>query len=167
MALCKRRRGGRTVAFELPPLPYDYDALEPHIDEQTMRVHHDKHHNTYVNNLNSALENHPDLADRSIEELLADLNSLPQDIRRSVRNNGGQHSNHSMFWEIMSPQGGGEPVGDLKSAIESSFGSFENFQEQWGTVSAPGALFGSGWTWLVASPDGSLKIGRASCRERG
>ena len=145
------------MAFELPPLPYDYDALEPHIDERTMYIHHDFHHNTYVNNLNSALEGRPE-ADRSLEELLADINSLDEDIRRSVRNNGGQHSNHSMFWEIMSPDAGGEPVGDLKSAIESSFGSFENFQEQWGTVSAPGALFGSGWTWLVASPDGSLSI---------
>ncbi len=145
------------MAFELPTLPYDYDALEPHIDERTMYIHHDFHHNTYVNNLNSALEDRPE-ADRSLEELLADINSLDEDIRRSVRNNGGQHSNHSMFWEIMSPDGGGEPVGDLKSAIESSFGSFENFQEQWGTVSAPGALFGSGWTWLVASPDGSLSI---------
>jgi Fe-Mn family superoxide dismutase len=145
------------VAFELPPLPYDYNALEPHIDEQTMRIHHDKHHNTYVNNLNSTLEGRPE-ADRSLEELLADLNSLDEDIRRSVRNNGGQHSNHSMFWEIMNPNGGGEPTGDLASAIDSSFGSFENFQEQWSNVSAPGALFGSGWTWLVAAPDGSLSI---------
>jgi superoxide dismutase, Fe-Mn family len=146
------------VAFELPPLPYDYNALEPHIDEQTMRIHHDKHHNTYVNNLNSALENYPDLQDRSIEELLADLNSIPEDIRRSVRNNGGQHSNHSMFWEIMSPEGGGEPVGDLASSIDASFGSFDALQEQWSAVSAPGALFGSGWTWLVAAPDGSLTV---------
>jgi Fe-Mn family superoxide dismutase len=146
------------VAFELPPLPYDYDALEPHIDEQTMRIHHDKHHSTYVNNLNSTLENYPDLADSGIEELLADLNSIPEDIRRSVRNNGGQHSNHSMFWEIMSPEGGGQPFGDLASAIDASFGSFDAFQEQWSSVSAPGALFGSGWTWLVATPDGSLSI---------
>ena len=147
----------KTVAFELPPLPYDYNALEPHIDEQTMRLHHDKHHNTYVNNLNSALEGRPE-ADRSLEELLADLNSIPEDIRRAVRNNGGQHSNHSMFWEIMSPNGGGEPVGDLASSIDSSFGSFDAFKEQWSNVSAPGALFGSGWTWLVAAPDGSLTI---------
>jgi Fe-Mn family superoxide dismutase len=145
------------MAFELPPLPYDYNALEPHIDEQTMRIHHDKHHNTYVNNLNSALEGRPE-ADRSLEELLADLNSIPEDIRRAVRNNGGQHSNHSMFWEIMSPNGGGEPVGDLASSIDSSFGSFDAFKEQWSNVSAPGALFGSGWTWLVAAPDGSLTI---------
>ena len=126
------------MAFELPPLPYDYDALEPHIDEQTMRIHHDKHHNTYVNNLNSTLENYPDLADRSIEELLADLNSIPEDIRRSVRNNGGQHSNHSMFWEIMSPEGGGEPVGDLATAIDSSFGSFDAFQERSSARAGPG-----------------------------
>ena len=145
------------MAFELPPLPYDYNALEPHIDEQTMRIHHDKHHNTYVNNLNSALEGRPE-ADRSLEELLADLNSIPEDIRRAVRNNGGQHSNHSMFWEIMSPNGGGEPVGDLASSIDSSFGSFDAFKEQWSNVSAPGALFGSGWTWLVAAPDGSLTV---------
>jgi superoxide dismutase, Fe-Mn family len=145
------------VAFELPPLPYDYNALEPHIDEQTMRIHHDKHHNTYVNNLNSTLEGRPE-ADRSLEELLADINSVPEDIRRSVRNNGGQHSNHSMFWEIMSPNGGGGPTGDLASSIDSSFGSFDALQEQWSAVSAPGALFGSGWTWLIAAPDGSLTV---------
>jgi superoxide dismutase, Fe-Mn family len=145
------------MAFELPPLPYDYDALEPHIDEQTMRLHHDKHHNTYVTNLNGAIEG-TDLENKSVEELISDLNSVPQDIRRAVRNNGGQHSNHSMFWEIMSPNGGGEPVGDLADAINSSFGSFENLQEQWSAMSAPGSVFGSGWTWLVASPDGSLNV---------
>ncbi len=146
------------MAFELPPLPYDYDALEPHIDEQTMRIHHDKHHNTYVNNLNSTLENYPDLADRSIEELISDLNSVPQEIRRAIRNNGGQHSNHSMFWEIMGPEGGGQPAGELASAIDASFGSFDALQEQWSTMSAPGSVFGSGWTWLVAAPDGSLTV---------
>ena len=146
------------MAHELPPLPYDYDALEPHIDERTMYIHHDFHHNIYVNNLNSALENYPDLAERPIEELLVDLNSVPEDIRRSIRNNGGQHSNHTMFWQIMNPNGGGEPVGDLATAIESSFGSFENMQEQWSSMSAPGSVFGSGWTWLVAAPDGSLTI---------
>jgi superoxide dismutase, Fe-Mn family len=145
------------VAFELPPLPYDYNALEPHIDEQTMRLHHDKHHNTYVNNLNGAIEG-TDLENKSVEELISDLNSVPQDIRRTVRNNGGQHSNHSMFWEIMSPNGGGEPVGDLADAINSSFGSFENLQEQWSAMSAPGSVFGSGWTWLITSPDGSLSV---------
>ena len=145
------------MAFELPPLPYDYNALEPHIDEETMRIHHDKHHNTYVNNLNSTLEGRPE-ADRSLEELLADLNSVPEDIRRAVRNNGGQHSNHTMFWEIMSPNGGGEPTDELGSAIDASFGSFDDMKEQWSNVSAPGALFGSGWTWLIAAPDGSLTV---------
>ena len=143
------------MAYEVPPLPYDYAALEPHIDEQTMRLHHDKHHNTYVNNLNSALENYPDLQNKSLEQLISDLNSVPEDIRRTVRNNGGQHSNHSMFWEIMSPNGGGTPAGDLASAIDSSFGSFEAIQEQW---SATGSVFGSGWTWLIAAPDGSLSV---------
>jgi Fe-Mn family superoxide dismutase len=129
------------MAFELPPLPYDYNALEPHIDEQTMRLHHDFHHNTYVTNLNGAVEG-------------TDL----ENIRRAVRNNGGQHSNHSMFWEIMSPDGGGEPTGELGSAIDASFGSFENLQEQWAAMSAPGSVFGSGWTWLIAAPDGSLTV---------
>ena len=146
------------MAFELPPLPYDYNALEPHIDEQTMRLHHDKHHNTYVNNLNSAIEGNSELENKSVEELISDLNSVPQDIRRAVRNNGGQHSNHSMFWEIMSPNGGGEPVGDLADAVNSSFGSFDAMQEQWSSMSAPGSVFGSGWTWLVAAPDGSLSV---------
>ena len=146
------------MAFELPPLPYDYNALEPHIDEQTMRLHHDKHHNTYVNNLNSAIEGNSELENKSVEELISDLNSVPQDIRRTVRNNGGQHSNHSMFWEIMSPDGGGEPVGDLADAVNSSFGSFDALQEQWSSMSAPGSVFGSGWTWLVAAPDGSLSV---------
>ena len=146
------------MAFELPPLPYDYNALEPHIDEQTMRLHHDKHHNTYVNNLNSAIEGNSELENKSVEELISDLNSVPQDIRRTVRNNGGQHSNHSMFWEIMSPNGGGEPVGDLADAVNSSFGSFDAMQEQWSSMSAPGSVFGSGWTWLVAAPDGSLSV---------
>ena len=146
------------MAFELPPLPYDYNALEPHIDEQTMRLHHDKHHNTYVNNLNGAIEGNSELENKSVEELISDLNSVPQDIRRTVRNNGGQHSNHSMFWEIMSPDGGGEPVGDLADAVNSSFGSFDALQEQWSSMSAPGSVFGSGWTWLVAAPNGSLSV---------
>ena len=146
------------MAFELPPLPYDYNALEPHIDEQTMRLHHDKHHNTYVNNLNSAIEGNSELENKRVEELISDLNSVPQNIRRTVRNNGGQHSNHSMFWEIMSPDGGGEPVGDLADAVNSSFGSFDALQEQWSSMSAPGSVFGSGWTWLVAAPDGSLSV---------
>jgi Fe-Mn family superoxide dismutase len=145
------------VAFELPPLPYDYNALEPHIDEQTMRLHHDKHHNTYVNNLNSAIEGTSE-ENKSLEELISDLNSVPENIRRTVRNNGGQHSNHSMFWQIMSPNGGGEPVGELASSISSSFGSFDALKEQWSAMSAPGSVFGSGWTWLIAASDGSLRV---------
>ncbi len=146
------------MAYELPPLPYDYDALEPTIDEETMHLHHEKHHNTYVTNLNNALEQHPDADPGNIEELLANINNVPDDIRRAVRNNGGGHSNHSMFWEIMSPNGGGEPVGELANAIDSSFGSFDAFKEQWAAASAPGALFGSGWCWLISAPDGSLSI---------
>jgi Fe-Mn family superoxide dismutase len=146
------------VAYDLPPLPYDYNALEPTIDEQTMQLHHDKHHNTYVTNLNSALEQHPDVDPGDVDQLLGKLDSVPEDIRRAVRNNGGGHSNHAMFWEIMSPNGGGEPVGDLADAINSSFGSFDAFKEQWAAAGAPGAVFGSGWVWLIAAPDGSLTI---------
>jgi Fe-Mn family superoxide dismutase len=148
------------VAYELPQLPYPYDALEPHIDEQTMHLHHEKHHNTYVTNLNAALEKHPEADPGNVDELIANLDSVPEDIRRAVRNNGGQHSNHSMFWQIMGPsgQGGGEPIGELREAIDSSFGSFEEFKEAWAAAAAPGALFGSGWAWLIANPDGSLSI---------
>src|SRR5215204_531205 len=154
------RRGETEVAYELPQLPYGYDALEPTIDEQTMHLHHEKHHNTYVTNLNNALEKHPEADPGSLEELLANLNSVPEDIRTAVRNNGGGHSNHSMFWQIMGPsgQGGGEPSGDLGAAIDSSFGSFDSFKESFGAAAAPGALFGSGWAWLIANPDGSLSI---------
>ena len=146
------------MAYDLPPLPYEYNALEPTIDEETMHLHHEKHHNTYVTNLNNALENHPDADPGNIEELLADINNLPEDIRRAVRNNGGGHSNHTMFWQIMGPNGGGEPVGDLADAINQSFGSFDSFKEQWAAAAAPGAIFGSGWAWLIASPDGSVRI---------
>ena len=148
------------MAYELPQLPYAYDALEPNIDEQTMHLHHEKHHNTYVTNLNNALEKHPESDPGNLEELLANIDRVPEDIRTAVRNNGGGHSNHSMFWQIMGPsgQGGGEPTGELRSAIDSSFGSFENFKEQWAAAAAPGALFGSGWAWLIANPDGSLSI---------
>jgi len=146
------------VAYELPPLPYDYNALEPTIDEETMHLHHEKHHNTYITNLNSALEQNPDVDPGDINELLANLNNVPEDIRRAVRNNGGGHANHAMFWQIMSPNGGGEPVGDLADAINQSFGSFESFKEQWAAAAAPGAIFGSGWAWLIASPDGSVSI---------
>jgi superoxide dismutase, Fe-Mn family len=153
-------RGETTVAYELPQLPYGYDALEPTIDEQTMHLHHEKHHNTYVTNLNAALEKHPEADPGSLEELLANLDQVPEDIRTAVRNNAGGHSNHSMFWQIMGPsgQGGGEPSGELGSAIDSSFGSFDSFKESFGAAAAPGALFGSGWAWLIANSDGSLSI---------
>jgi len=148
------------MAYELPQLPYGYDALEPTIDEQTMHLHHEKHHNTYVTNLNAALEKHPEADPGTIEELIANLDSVPEDIRTAVRNNGGGHSNHSMFWQIMGPsgQGGGSPSGDLAQAIDSSFGSFDSFKESFGAAAAPGALFGSGWAWLIADPGGSLSI---------
>jgi Fe-Mn family superoxide dismutase len=149
------------MAYELPPLPYNYDALEPHIDEDTMRFHHDNHHNTYVNNLNAALEKHPEADMGSVEEMVANLDKMPEDIRRSIRNNGGQHANHSMFWQIMAPEGrggGGEPTGEVAQAIERNFGSFEAMKEQWAAAAAPGALFGSGWCWLVAGRDGTLSI---------
>ena len=143
------------MAYELPQLPYGYDALEPTIDEQTMHLHHEKHHNTYVTNLNSALEQHPEDNLGNIEELLANIDSVPEDIRRAVRNNGGGHSNHSMFWQTMSPsgQGGGSPSEELATAIDSSFGSFEGFKEQFRAAAAPGALFGSGWAWLINDVD--------------
>ncbi len=148
------------MAYELPQLPYGYNALEPVIDEETMHLHHEKHHNTYVTNLNAALEKHPEADPGNIEELLANINSVPEDIRTAVRNNGGGHSNHSMFWQIMGPSGvgGGSPTGELATSIDASFGSFDQLKEQWAAAAAPGALFGSGWAWLIAAPDGSLRI---------
>ena len=143
------------MAFELPPLPYAYNALEPHIDEQTMRIHHDKHHGTYVTNLNAAIDKHRDLAGKSVDDLLRALNSIPEDIRTAVRNNGGGHANHTMFWEIMGPGGGGEPKGALGDAITSAFGSFDGFKDQ--VNKAALARFGSGWAWLVDS-GGKLSI---------
>jgi len=132
--------------FTLPPLPYPYDALEPNIDAQTMQIHHDKHHATYVNNLNAAIKDHPDLPGR-IEELLRNINQVPEAIRTAVRNNGGGHANHTMFWEIMGPGGGGEPTGPLADAIRSTFGGLEQLKEQ---INDAGAKrFGSGWSWLV------------------
>jgi superoxide dismutase, Fe-Mn family len=134
------------MAFEVPPLPYDYAALEPHIDEQTMRVHHDKHHQAYVDNANKALEG-TQWADSSVESVLADLDALPEEIRTAVRNNAGGHANHTLFWEIMSPDGGGEPEGDLRAAIDDVFGSVEELKA---IVNDHGVKrFGSGWTWLV------------------
>jgi Fe-Mn family superoxide dismutase len=142
------------MAYEVPPLPYDYDALEPHIDEQTMRLHHDKHHQAYVDKVNDALAG-TDLADKPIEEVIADLDAVPDDKRTAVRNNGGGHLNHTLFWESMSPDGGGEPSGDLASAIADAFGSFEAFKEQFEAAGV--GRFGSGWAWLV-SDGGTLKI---------
>ncbi len=143
------------MAFTLPALPYAYDALTPYIDEETMHLHHEKHHNTYITNVNAALEKHPELADKTIEELLADLNSVPEDIRTAVRNNGGGHANHSLFWTVLAPNAGGEPTGAVKDGIEEAFGSFDAMKEKF-TAAAVGR-FGSGWAWLVVS-DGKLEI---------
>ena len=135
------------MAHSVPPLPYDYTALEPHIDEQTMRIHHDKHHAAYVNNLNAALEKHPELADKSVEDLVKGISTVPEDIRMAVRNNGGGHINHTMFWEIMGPGKGGEPTGRIGDAIKSSFGDFEKFKTQMNDAGVK--RFGSGWAWLI------------------
>ena len=143
------------MAHELPPLPYAYNALEPHIDEMTMRIHHDKHHGTYVTNLNAALEKHGGLQTKSAEELLRGIDSVPEDIRTAVRNNGGGHVNHTMFWEIMAPGAGGGPSGRIADAIKSAFGSVDTFKEQFGKAAM--GRFGSGWAWLVQS-GGKLTI---------
>ena len=137
------------MAFTLPALPYAYDALTPYIDEETMHLHHEKHHNTYITNVNAALEKHPELAEKTIEELLADLNSVPEDIRTAVRNNGGGHANHSLFWTVLAPNAGGEPTGAVKDGIEEAFGSFDAMKEKF-TAAAVGR-FESGWAWLVVS----------------
>ena len=143
------------MAFEVPTLPYAYNALEPHIDEQTMHLHHDKHHQAYVTNLNAAIEKHPELAGKSPEDLLKDLSSIPEDIKAAVRNNGGGHVNHSMFWEIMGP-GGGAPTGKLAEAITTTFGSLDALKA---AVNDAGVKrFGSGWTWLVKTADGKLAV---------
>jgi superoxide dismutase, Fe-Mn family len=144
------------MAHELPPLPYAYDALEPHIDKETMTLHHDKHHQAYVNNLNTALEKYPDLQGKSPEELIRDLNSVPEDIRMAVRNNGGGHVNHTMFWQIMGPNGGGQPTGALAEAINQAFGSFDAFKQQFNDAGTK--RFGSGWVWLVRNSGGQLQI---------
>lgn len=144
------------MAFELPALPYATNALEPHIDARTMEIHHGKHHNAYVTNLNKALESYPDLQSKSIEELLTSLDSLPEAIRGAVRNNGGGHYNHSMFWQIMGPGKGGEPTGELADAINSAFGSFAAFKEKFAAAGA--SRFGSGWAWLIADKGGALSI---------
>jgi Fe-Mn family superoxide dismutase len=144
------------MAFTLPPLPYDYKALEPHIDEQTMRIHHDKHHGTYVTNLNAALEPHADLQKKSVEELVANIDALPEAIRTPVRNNGGGHVNHTFFWEIMTPGGSKEPSGSLADAIGKTFGGFTQFKEQFAKACA--GRFGSGWAWLTLDRSGTLAI---------
>jgi Fe-Mn family superoxide dismutase len=147
---------GVKMAFELPPLPYAEDALEPHVDARTMSIHHDKHHAAYTNNLNKALEGHSNLASKSIEELLGDLDSLPESIRTAVRNNGGGYANHSLFWQIMGPDGGGSPSGTLADAINAAFGSFDAFKEAFSK--AAGTRFGSGWAWLYVDGDGNLAV---------
>ncbi len=144
------------MAFQLPELPYSYDALQPHIDAQTMEIHHSKHHQGYTNNLNNALEKHPELKEKSIEDLLSNLSAVPEDIRTAVRNNGGGFYNHKLFWNMMSPDGGGEPSGDLKSAINGKFGSLDGFSEKFRSTAA--GQFGSGWGWLVVNKDGDLDI---------
>ena len=135
------------MPHQLPSLPYAFDALEPHIDAQTMQIHHGKHHQTYVTNLNAALEKHPDLQSKSVEDLLRDINKVPEEIRTAVRNNGGGHLNHSMFWQLMGPAAGGSPSGALGDAIKSAFGSFDGFKEQFAKAGV--GRFGSGWAWLI------------------
>ena len=143
------------MAHELPPLPYAYNALEPHIDEQTMRIHHDKHHGTYVTNLNTALEQHADLQKLSVEELLRGIAKVPEQVRTAVRNNGGGHVNHTMFWEIMTP-GGGQFSGRIADAIKGTFGTVEAFKDQFSKAAL--GRFGSGWAWLVQGGDGKLSV---------
>ncbi|QFK72206.1 superoxide dismutase [Pradoshia sp. D12] len=143
------------MTYSLPQLPYEYDALEPHIDKETMNIHHTKHHNTYVTNLNNALEGQETLAAKSLEDLLADIDSVPESIRTAVRNNGGGHANHTLFWNILSPNGGGQPEGELADALTAKFGSFENFKEEF--AKAATTRFGSGWAWLTVK-DGELEL---------
>lgn len=144
------------MAYELPPLPYDYNALEPYIDEETMHLHHDKHHQAYVNNLNAAVQSHAEFASLPVEQLIQRLNDLPESIRTAVRNNGGGHANHSMYWQIMKPNGGGQPTGDLANAINSTFGSFDQFKAAFNDAGAK--RFGSGWAWLVMDRNGNLQV---------
>ncbi|GCF08467.1 superoxide dismutase [Dictyobacter arantiisoli] len=144
------------MAFELPPLPYGYDALEPYIDAQTMQIHHDKHHGTYVTNLNKALADDLGLTERSLEQLLMNLEEIPEAIRTAVRNNGGGHANHSLFWRILKPAGGGEPTGELGHQIEHTFGSFDEFKQRF--TEAATKRFGSGWAWLASDRNGNILI---------
>ncbi len=143
------------MAYELPPLPYAFDALEPHIDARTMEIHHDRHHATYIMNANNALADHPDLAAMSAEDLISDLSAVPEGIRTAVRNNAGGHANHSLFWTVLSPDGGG-PSGALAAAIDSAFGSLEAFKDEF--AQAATTRFGSGWAWLIKQADGSLAV---------
>ena len=140
------------MAYSLPELPYAYDALEPHIDARTMEIHHTKHHQAYINNVNKAIEGKADLESKSIEDLVAGLSSVPEAIRGAVRNNGGGHANHSLFWTVMSPKGGGNPSGELGDAINGKFGSFDNFKTEFSNAAA--TRFGSGWAWLSVDKDG-------------
>ena len=140
------------MAYTLPNLPYAYDALEPHIDARTMEIHHTKHHQAYIDKANAALEGHPDLAKKPIDDLMRQLSSVPEDIRTVIRNNGGGHANHSLFWTVMKPKGGGEPTGELASAISAKFGSFDNFKKEFSNAAA--GRFGSGWAWLSVDKGG-------------
>ncbi len=144
------------MAFTLPPLSYPSDALEPHIDKATMEIHHDKHHATYVTNLNKALESAPELQNKSIEEILTNFNSVPEAIKTAVRNNGGGHANHSLFWNLLSATGGGAPRGNIESVITSNFGSFDSFKEKFNAAAT--GRFGSGWAWLVKDGGGKFEI---------
>ena len=144
------------MAFALPPLPYDYAALEPHIDARTMEIHHTKHHQAYVNNLNAALEKAPEFQQKSLDDIIASLSKVPEAVRTAVRNNAGGHWNHSMFWLIMSPKGGGDPSGNLGDAVAKSFGDVAKLKEQFNAAAS--SRFGSGWAWVVADGSGALKI---------
>jgi Fe-Mn family superoxide dismutase len=152
----KQSKPPATGGIKLPPLPYAYDALEPYIDGATMKFHHDKHHQAYVNNLNAALDKHPELKNKTVEQLLADINSVPEDIRTTFRNNGGGHVNHSMFWEIMKPKGESQPTGAIATAIKKDFGSFAEFKKQFNDAGTK--RFGSGWAWLVRTKEGKLEV---------
>ena len=144
------------MAFEVPPLPYDYNAFEPYIDTQTMQIHHDKHHAAYVTNLNNAVQSNAQFANMNVDDLVRHINDVPDSIRTAVRNNAGGHSNHSMFWQIMKPHGGGEPTGELANAIQQAFGSFDQFKAAFNDAGVK--RFGSGWVWLVLDSSGSLQV---------
>jgi Fe-Mn family superoxide dismutase len=144
------------MAYELPPLSYPFNALEPHIDAKTMEIHHDKHHQAYITNANNALKDHPDLAAKPVDELIANLSQVPESIRTTVRNNAGGHSNHSFFWKIMAPNAGGTPKGKLADAITATFGSIDAFKEKFQAAGA--GRFGSGWAWLVVNKEGNLEV---------